>query len=100
MSMMIRVILLLLAVHFMTSAVFAGEAETPLAPDPQNTLYLDLSFGRVVIRMRPDLAPQHVARIKHLVRGGFYDGLTFHRVISGFVAQAGDLLENGSIGTG
>lgn len=58
--------------------------------DPQNTLYLDLKDGRVVIRLRPDLAPNHVERIKQLTRAGFYDGQIFHRVIDGFMAQTGD----------
>jgi cyclophilin family peptidyl-prolyl cis-trans isomerase len=60
------------------------------APDPENTLYLDLSYGRVVIRLRPDLAPNHIARIKQLTRAGFYDGIVFHRVLEGFMAQSGD----------
>jgi len=59
------------------------------AADPENTLYLDLPWGRVVIEMRPDLAPKHVARIKELVRQRHYDGAPFHRVIEGFMAQAG-----------
>ncbi|XYK81064.1 MAG: peptidylprolyl isomerase [Labrenzia sp.] len=58
--------------------------------DPENTLYLDLKDGRVVIELRPDLAPNHVARIKELTRDGFYDGVVFHRVIDGFMAQTGD----------
>ena len=58
--------------------------------DPLNTLYLDLKDGRVVIRLRPDLAPNHVERIKKLTRAGFYDGHVFHRVIDGFMAQTGD----------
>ena len=66
----------------------------------ENTLYLDLKDGRVVIRMLPDVAPKHVARIKELVRSGFYDGLTFHRVISDFMAQGGDPLGNGTGGSG
>ena len=57
--------------------------------DAENTLYLDLKGGRVVIALRPDLAPAHVARIKELAREGFYDGLAFHRVIPGFMAQTG-----------
>ena len=61
----------------------------PIAPE--NTLLLDLSSGgRVSIQMRPDVAPKHVERIKTLVREKFYDGLTFHRVIEGFMAQGGD----------
>ncbi|MEP1930347.1 MAG: peptidylprolyl isomerase [Roseibium sp.] len=58
--------------------------------DPENTLYLDLKDGRVVIQLRPDLAPKHVERIKELTRAGFYDGIIFHRVIDGFMAQTGD----------
>ncbi len=58
--------------------------------DLENTLYLDLAAGRVVIELRPDLAPKHVARIKELTRAGFYDGIVFHRVIEGFMAQTGD----------
>jgi cyclophilin family peptidyl-prolyl cis-trans isomerase len=57
--------------------------------DPENTLILDITHGRVVIEMRPDLAPGHVARIKELAREGFYDGIKFHRVIDGFMAQTG-----------
>lgn len=66
----------------------------------ENTLYLDLKDGRVVIRMLPDVAPKHVARIKELVRSKFYNGLTFHRVIEGFMAQGGDPLGNGTGGSG
>ncbi|MEO5338534.1 MAG: peptidylprolyl isomerase [Magnetospirillum sp. WYHS-4] len=75
-------------------------ASDALALDPENTLYMDLEHGRVVIEMRPDLAPKHVARIKTLVRQGFYDGLTFHRVIPGFMAQGGDPKGTGSGGSG
>src|SRR6267378_8567461 len=56
---------------------------------PEDTMILDTTKGRVVIAMRPDLAPGHVARIKELVREGFYDGIVFHRVIDGFMAQTG-----------
>ena len=69
-------------------------------PDPENTLYLDLPDGRVVIKLRPDLAPKHVERIKELVRQGFYDGLKFHRVIPGFMAQTGDPKGDGTGGSG
>jgi len=58
--------------------------------DLENQLYLDLADGRVVIELRPDLAPEHVERIKTLTRQGFYDGIVFHRVIDGFMAQTGD----------
>ncbi len=70
------------------------------ALDPENTLHLELKDGRVVIRLRPDLAPRHVARIKELVRAGFYDGLAFHRVIEGFMAQTGDPRGDGTGGSG
>ena len=67
--------------------------------DPENTLYMDLPSGQVVIELRPDFAPGHVARIKELVREGFYDGLTFHRVIEGFMAQGGDPKGDGTGGS-
>ncbi len=57
--------------------------------DPENTLIIETTKGRVVIEMRPDLAPQHVARIKQLARENFYDNVAFHRVIEGFMAQTG-----------
>ncbi len=71
-----------------------------MALDAENTLYLDLKSGRVVIELRPDLAPKHVARIKTLVREKFYDGLAFHRVIDGFMAQGGDPKGDGTGGSG
>ena len=58
--------------------------------DPENTLIMDTTQGKVVIELRPDLAPKHVERIKQLAREGFYDGIVFHRVIDGFMAQTGD----------
>ena len=70
------------------------------ADDLENTLYLELENGRVVIEMRPDLAPQHVARIKTLAREGFYDSIVFHRVIEGFMAQTGDPTGTGTGGSG
>src|SRR5215211_1324291 len=57
--------------------------------EPENTLILETTKGRVIIEMRPDLAPKHVEQIKKLARQGFYDGLAFHRVIDGFMAQTG-----------
>ncbi len=68
--------------------------------DLENTLYLDAPKGRVTIELRPDIAPAHVARIKELVRSGFYDGLKFHRVIEGFMAQTGDPRGDGTGGSG
>jgi peptidylprolyl isomerase len=68
--------------------------------DPENTLIMDITHGRVVIELRPDLAPGHVARIKELARQGFYDGVVFHRVIEGFMAQGGDPSGTGTGGSG
>ena len=68
--------------------------------DKENTIYLDLKDGRVVIELLPQVAPKHVARIKELVRQGFYDGIVFHRVIDGFMAQTGDPLGTGMGGSG
>ena len=70
------------------------------AAGPENTLVMELRTGTVIIEMRPDLAPNHVARIKELTRQGFYDGLTFHRVIEGFMAQTGDPRGDGTGGSG
>jgi len=58
--------------------------------DPENTAYLDLKDGRVTIKLMPDIAPKHVERFKELTREGFYDGIVWHRVIDGFMAQTGD----------
>ena len=68
--------------------------------DPENTLVIETTKGKVVIAMRPDLAPNHVAHIKKLAREGFYDGIVFHRVIDGFMAQTGDPSGTGSGGMG
>ncbi len=66
----------------------------------EDTLYLDLASGRVIIELRPDLAPGHCAHIKALARRGFYDGVVFHRVIDGFMAQGGDPTGTGTGGSG
>jgi peptidylprolyl isomerase len=68
--------------------------------NPENVLVLETSQGTVVVAMRPELAPRHVNRIKELVRQGFYDGVVFHRVIDGFMAQTGDPTGTGSGGSG
>ena len=70
------------------------------ASDKENMIYLELKDGRVVIETLPELAPNHVARIKELVRQGFYDGIVFHRVIDGFMAQTGDPTGDGTGGSG
>jgi cyclophilin family peptidyl-prolyl cis-trans isomerase len=90
------------------AALLAALAALPVAPaaaqplpagaDPQNTLVVDTTQGRVVIKLRNDIAPQHAARLKQLARDKFYDNVPFHRVIAGFMAQTGDG-QNGN-GTG
>src|SRR5262249_47474846 len=75
-------------------------SEAHLMADTENTLILDTTKGKVVIEMNPKLAPGHVARIKELVREGFYDGVPFHRVIEGFMAQTGCPHGTGTGGSG
>jgi peptidylprolyl isomerase len=90
--------LLVLAALLLTFGV-AMSAPT-LAADPlDNVVVLDLKDGRVIIQLRPDLAPKHVERVKKLVREGFYDGIVFHRVIPGFMAQTGDPTGTGTGGS-
>ena len=74
-------------------------AEAQTKSDPENTLYMDLKQGRVVIQMFPDIAPKAVERVKTLTREGFYDNTPFHRVIEGFMAQGGDPTGTGSGGS-
>ena len=82
------------------SAAYAQAPAPVAAPDPQNIWHLGLSTGGVVtITLRPDVAPAHVDRIKLLTRAGFYDGVIFHRVIDGFMAQTGDPDGNGQGGS-
>ena len=87
-----------IAIGMTMSDITPAEAQPAL--DPENTLYLDLKDGRVVIRLRPDLAPKHVERVKILAREGFYDGTVFHRVIDGFMLQGGDPTGTGRGGPG
>ncbi|CAA7617385.1 putative peptidyl-prolyl cis-trans isomerase [Candidatus Terasakiella magnetica] len=82
------------------SAVLFLSVQPALAADPENTLVMDLANGKVVIELRNDLAPKHVARIKELTRKGFYDGTPFHRVLEGFMAQGGDPTGTGTGGSG
>ncbi len=94
MKLFIRLTALLMGILFMATS---AQAQTR---DPENTLYLDLKDGRVVIELLPNLAPNHVARIKELTRQGFYNGVVFHRVIEGFMAQTGDPTGTGTGGSG
>ena len=92
-----RRLVLGIAAPFLITLALGG---TAMAADAENTLYMDVPFGRVVIAMRPDLAPNTCAQIKALVRRGFYDGVVFHRVIEGFMAQTGDPTGTGTGGSG
>src|ERR1700686_5497083 len=83
----------------MGAAVLAKQSREERMTD-EDTLILETTQGTVVVALRPDLAPQHVARIKDLVRDGFYDGVVFHRVIDGFMAQTGDPTGTGTGGSG
>jgi peptidylprolyl isomerase len=80
---------------FAVLAVLIGAAPAiaqplPAGLDPQNTILIDTKYGRIVIKLRPDLAPKHAERIKILAREKYYDNVPFHRVIAGFMAQTGD----------
>jgi peptidylprolyl isomerase len=101
--MRIKAFAALLMGLFLIAGSAAAQITSPAAPppvDPENTLLLDLSSGgRVTIQLRPDVAPNHVARMKELARKGFYNGLTFHRVIEGFMAQGGDPKGDGTGGS-
>ncbi|MBL8807930.1 MAG: peptidylprolyl isomerase [Rhodospirillales bacterium] len=87
----------LLALAFLLAVPGLAAAQTA---DRENLLYIDLDYGRVVIQLRPDIAPKHVARVKELARAKFYDGIKFHRVIDGFMAQTGDPTGTGTGGSG
>lgn len=93
---MLRLFAVALALTF---ALPVLAAPLPAGLDPENTVFLDTSYGRVVIKLRPDLAPKHVARIKTLAREKFYDNVPFHRVIAGFMAQTGDPTGTGTGGS-
>jgi peptidylprolyl isomerase len=92
----------LIAALFATPVLGATVTQPAAAQktDPENTLYMDLKDGRVVIQLLPDIAPKHVERVKILARKGFYDGVPFHRVIEGFMAQGGDPTGTGTGGSG
>ena len=83
-----KYLLSLIAIGILAMTISANDAGA--APDPENVLVMELKDGVVRIEMLPDLAPQHVEQIKTLTRRGFYDGIVFHRVIDGFMAQTGD----------
>src|SRR5438270_14020427 len=80
----------LVSLPALAAAIAATRPAAAQGVDPQNTVYIETKDGRITIRLRPDLAPKHVAQIKALVKQHFYDGIVFHRVIGGFMAQTGD----------
>jgi peptidylprolyl isomerase len=86
---MVRIAAVLVAL-FVAAPALAQAVKLPAGADPQNTIVMDTTKGRVIIKLRADLAPQHAARIKQLSRDGFYNNAPFHRVIDGFMAQTGD----------
>jgi cyclophilin family peptidyl-prolyl cis-trans isomerase len=93
--MLLETVLMLrssLAILALAISLGSAQAQAPAAAnlDPNNTVVLETKDGKVTIRLRPDLAPKHVAQIKALTKRGFYDGIVFHRVIDGFMAQTGD----------
>ena len=93
---MIRILAVVVAL--VCAAPAFAQVKLPAGLDPQNTILLDTKYGRVIIKLRNDIAPKHAERIKQLARDGFYNNVPFHRVIAGFMAQTGDG-QNGN-GTG
>jgi cyclophilin family peptidyl-prolyl cis-trans isomerase len=85
---MIRILAVVVAL--VCAAPALAQVKLPAGLDPQNTILLDTKYGRVIIKLRNDVAPQHAERIKQLARDGFYNNVPFHRVIPGFMAQTGD----------
>jgi len=93
MSVIRNFLLIILSVLVMTNTANAVSSDNNSEDDLkklENTLYLELKYGKVAIELLPEVAPNHVERIKELAREGFYDGIVFHRVIDGFMAQTGD----------
>jgi peptidylprolyl isomerase len=86
---MIRILAVLIALVGIAPAL-AAPPKLPTGVDPQNAIVIDTNKGRIIIKLRTDLAPNHAERIKQLAREGYYDNVPFHRVIEGFMAQTGD----------
>ena len=93
-----RLITVLASLVLALGIATGAQAQAPKS-DPANTLILELKSGKVTIALRPDLAPKHVERVKQLAKEGFYNGLKFHRVLSGFMAQTGDPTGTGTGGS-
>ncbi len=98
---MIKIVtsLVLSLLALMAPALAQAPAPAAAKPDPQNTLVIELKTGKVLIGLRPDIAPKHVERVKTLAKQGFYNGIVFHRVIGGFMAQTGDPTGTGTGGS-
>src|SRR6266851_2535293 len=79
-----------LAAALLCTAPAVAAPQLPAGVDPQNTILIDTKYGRIVVKLRPDIAPKHAERIKQLAREKYYDNVPFHRVIAGFMAQTGD----------
>ncbi len=94
-----RIVTLLTALILIGGLAMTASEQGAQAADPENTLVLELKTGVVTIELLPQVAPNHVTRIKELTREGFYDGIVFHRVIDGFMAQTGDPTGTGSGGS-
>jgi peptidylprolyl isomerase len=86
---MLRIVVVILALAGVLPA-FAQPPKLPTGVDPQNTLVIDTTKGRVIVKLRTDLAPKHAERLKQLARDGYYNNVPFHRVMDGFMAQTGD----------
>ena len=93
-----RILRFLVLAFLLALPVAGAHAQAPA--DRENLLYIDVEYGRIVIQLRPDIAPRHVERVKQLARAKFYDGIVFHRVIEGFMAQTGDPTGTGTGGSG
>ena len=85
---MFRIIAIVIAL--VCSALALAQVKLPAGVDPQNAILIDTKYGRIIIKLRNDIAPKHAERIKQLARDGFYNNVPFHRVIAGFMAQTGD----------
>jgi peptidylprolyl isomerase len=85
---MIRILAVVVALVYAAPAI--AQVKLPAGLDPQNTVLIDTKYGRIIIKLRTDIAPKHAERIKLLAREGFYNNVPFHRVIAGFMAQTGD----------
>jgi peptidylprolyl isomerase len=88
-----------LLLSFVLALIAAPALSQAQAADPQNTLVIETTKGPIQIKLRPDLAPKHVAQVKQLAKQGFYDGVVFHRVIADFMAQTGDPTGTGTGGS-